>query len=481
MKTYPPTVLIKPIERKPTSEQLKYERMWEFEEYRAIAPGEQCAHTFLAQAKPIKNSTCIDFGCGTGRGSLMLALFGQMAVTMVDFAHNALDEDVKNATITQPDRISWMQADLNHPLPIQAAYGYCTDVMEHIPPSEVDKVLRNIFAAAPHVFFQISCQEDNCGKMIDEELHLTIQTYEWWIKKFREHNAHIHWSQVDDNGNACQIYATTWVQHKDVEYDGKVNTELEIVREHVRKNAETEWLPIHPHPLQETEVMMLCGGPSLLDYTDEIIKLRAQGMPMITTNGTYNWAIENGMKPSMQLIIDSREFNKRFTRPLIDDCKYVFASQCHPSLFEGMPQDRTYIWHVTLTSDIEDLLDELYEIWFPCPGGSTVTLRGLCLLRMLGFHKIHLYGFDSCLRGEDHHAYSQPENDYKTRPIPISVGGRVFYCDPWMFSQAQEFMGMVGLFGDEIDLNVKGDGLIAHIITTGAELSALEKLEQSED
>ena len=36
---------------------------------------------------------------------------------------------------------------------------------------------------------------------------------------------------------------------------------------------------------------------------------------------------------------------------------------------------------------------------------------------------------------------------------------------------------MVRMFGDEIDLNVKGDGLIAHIIKTGATLSALEESE----
>jgi hypothetical protein len=47
-----------------------------------------------------------------------------------------------------------------------------------------------------------------------------------------------------------------------------------------------------------------------------------------------------------------------------------------------------------------------------------------------------------------------------------------------MFCQAKEFMDMIGLFGDEIDLNVKGDGLIAHIIKTGAELSALEENEE---
>lgn len=220
--------------------------------------------------------------------------------------------------------------------------------------------------------------------------------------------------------------------------------------------------------------MMVCGGPSLNDFEDEIIKLRAEGMPMVTTNGTYNWAIERGMKPSLQLIIDAREFNKRFVRPVVDGCRYLIASQCHPEVLKGLPKDRTWLWHVSgVEEGVGDLLDELYpEWWFPVPGGSTVTLRGLCLLRMLGFSKIHMYGFDSCYRDGEHHAYAQPENNYEGMRIPVSLGScggnRTFWCDAWMYTQATEFIDQVRLMGDELQLNVKGDGLIAHIIETGA-------------
>jgi len=454
-RTHPPTVVVEPVLK--TSEQRKYEKMWENPAYRAISPGEQMAATFLEQAHPMKDSTCIDLGCGTGRGGLMISLLGNMIVTLADFAENALDPEVKNATVTQSHRISWLQTDLTQPIPMTAAYGYCADVMEHIPPEQVDTVLHNIFRSAAHVFFQISGGEDNCGAMEDEELHLTVESYEWWTKKLRDHNAIIHWSRTAEEGvepgeeyiPAYQFYCSAWQNQKAIKYEGAVNTEDEIVKENIRENAKTDWQMVHPHPLQKTEIMMLCGGPSLNDFTDEIIQLREGGMPMVTTNGTYNWALEHGLKPSMQLIIDARDFNKRFTRPLIDDCKYILASQCHPKTFEGMPKDRTYIMHAGMNPELSDLLDELYELWFPVPGGSTVTLRGLCLLRMLGFHRIHMYGFDSCYRSGEHHAYKQPENDYDSdRTLPVTIGGKVFWCDPWMFYQAKEWMEMVGLFGD---------------------------------
>jgi hypothetical protein len=269
------------------------------------------------------------------------------------------------------------------------------------------------------------------------------------------------------------FYVSSWAQYDDMKVEGKVNTETDQAMKNIRANAEAGWQHMHPHPIQSTEIMLLCGGPSLNDFEDEIIKLRSQGMPMVTTNGTYNWALERGLKPSMQMIIDARAFNKRFVTPVIDGCKYFIASQCDPKILEDLPEENTWLWHVSGTQEnMKELLDELYpEWWFPVPGGSTVTTRGLALLRMLGFHKLHVYGFDSCYRDDEHHAYEQPENNYNlhNRVVASCGGTRTFLCDAWMFIQAQEFMQMVAWLGDEgPDLNVRGDGLIAHIIETGA-------------
>src|ERR1019366_3960016 len=109
-------------------EQSKYERMWARDEYRAVAPGEHWALTFLEQAHVEKDAEVIDFGCGTGRGGLQLALFGSMKVTLLDFVDGCLDVDVAEACKTQPTRIKFVQADLTKTMPVNAAYGYCTDV-----------------------------------------------------------------------------------------------------------------------------------------------------------------------------------------------------------------------------------------------------------------------------------------------------------------------------------------------------------------
>jgi hypothetical protein len=168
-------------------------------------------------------------------------------------------------------------------------------------------------------------------------------------------------------------------------------------------------------------------------------------------------------------MVDARPFNARFTKPVIPACKYLISSQCDPSVLEGLPKELTYLWH-TGADHIRADLDEAYSTWWLIPGGSTVMLRAIPLLRLLGFKRFHLFGFDSCLSGDAHHAYAQPENDSET-VIPVTVGGRTFRCHAWQVAQAQEFIDLVKFLGEEIELEVYGDGLINHIVRTGAQLS----------
>jgi hypothetical protein len=149
-------------------------------------------------------------------------------------------------------------------------------------------------------------------------------------------------------------------------------------------------------------------------------------------------------------------------------------------VLEGLPRERTWIWHSGISQENADLVVEKTGTFFPVIGGSTVVLRALPLLVMLGFHRVHLFGFDSCVRPLDekapawpaqftHHAYRQDENDGDPT-MPVTCGGRTFQCLPWMVAQATEFIGIVRYLGDEIEMAVHGDGLIAHIIATGASM-----------
>jgi hypothetical protein len=456
-------------------EALKYGKLWaDHPAYRAVAPGEELASVFLKQASPPINAEVIDFGCGTGRGSLILAcpppLGGSLRVTMVDFVNNCLDPEVQQALETQASRMRFLKKDLEKPLGIAATYGYCTDVMEHIPPDKVEQVLDNILQSAEHVFFGISLTEDHCGKMIGEQLHLTVKPFDWWLEQFTKREAVVHWSkQMEDY---ALFYVTAWSDGKKIVKDGTLNETMEQIKANVKANCEAGWDQAQPYEANDMEIMILGGGWSLPQYLEEIKRKRAEGVKLVTLNGTYNWALEHGLDPSATIIVDSRPFNARFTKPVHSTCRYLIASQCHPSVLEGLPKDRTLLWH-TMYDDIKDILKDHYTVTYPVPSCTTVLNTSIPLLRMLGFKKFHLYGCDSCLAPDrvTHHAYDQPENNSDwIVPITVNPGNRLYWGHPWMAAQGQQFMEMLKLMKDEVEIEVYGEGLLKGILEAGASL-----------
>lgn len=443
----------------------KYQKVWKHDQYREVAPGEYAVDLFVRLAKPKSTDTITDYGCGTGRASLRLSLFSK--VRMLDFTSNSLDLNVIDYLSND---LTFEQWDLTQPINVGfSRLGFCTDVMEHIPTDDVMTVLKNIVTSSRHVFFQISCVPDQLGALIGETLHLTVKPYSWWLDRFNELNCTLHFSE--DRETDCLFYVTAWATGKDVKNIATVNTDDEQIRANILTNIKLNLPEVKPYEQQDKELIILAGGPSLNEYINEIKFNKRMGIPVVTMNGAYNWALDHGIKPDVQIILDAREFNKRFVDPIVPTCKYLIASQCHPALTKAIPKDQIVLWHSgaeAVRSCVEEL--GITRDIYPTYGGMTVMLRGLPLLIMLGYSKFVIYGFDSCLMTDDHHAYSQPENDYNN-VLDVTCGDRVFQCHGWHLTQAFEFQELQQMIGDLCEMDVKGDGLIAHIIRTGSQLS----------
>jgi len=242
-----------------------------------------------------------------------------------------------------------------------------------------------------------------------------------------------------------------------------INEDKDKIRDNIRKNIQRGLPQVQPYETQWEKIVCLAlGGPTLKETFPNLLEKRHDGIPVITVNGSYKYCIDNGLEPSAMIMLDSREFNSRFVKPLRKDCKYFISSQCHPSVFDVLEDYQVWIWHVAGDENY-DLLQEQYgEEYFPVMGGATVALRAVHLLRMLGFNKFEMYGFDSCIIGE-HHAYEQPENDDEG-VIDVTVSGKEFRCTVAHYHQAKEFVDMISKTGEHYDLAVHGNGLISHII-----------------
>jgi hypothetical protein len=176
------------------SEKEKYFRMWSMLSYRQDSPAERIVDTILDQLQPA--GRIVDFGCGTGRAAARISAKGH-DVLLVDFAPNCRDDEAAE--------LPFVELDLAEPMPLRERFGYCIDVMEHIPPDQVDAVIRNIMDAAEDVFFQISTVDDRMGSLIGKHLHLTVKPHDWWRDTFWRLGFHVTWSEEQDIASSFVI------------------------------------------------------------------------------------------------------------------------------------------------------------------------------------------------------------------------------------------------------------------------------------
>jgi len=194
-------------------------------------------------------------------------------------------------------------------------------------------------------------------------------------------------------------------QTKKIELDGSCNTSDEILLAQVNQNIRRGLRQVKPHDINPNMAILVCGGPSLEMTKDALVRSHWAGGKIICVNGTYDWCIRNNLKPSMMILLDARETSTRFVEQEVLGCKYLLASQCHPRAFELCKDRDTYIWHACSGGDVEvEILNEYYFGYtYPVTIGTTVGVRSISLLRMLGFNRIQIFGLDSCwLEGENH-------------------------------------------------------------------------------
>jgi hypothetical protein len=261
--------------------------------------------------------------------------------------------------------------------------------------------------------------------------------------------------------------------------EGTCNSTDVSIREQVAANIRRGLPQAKPYLPNNNIVALVCGGPSLIETEKELVEAYWAGAKVVAVNGAYQWCIDKNIKPSAMVMLDARPFNAKFVKARVPDCKYLLASQCHPDAFKICEMRDVTIWHACSSGQEEfDMLKTFYgdEPVYPIAIGTTVAIRAISLLRLLGFQAFDIFGLDSCWTNAEHHAYKQTENDVdQCIPVWLRPKGRddlaqCFYCSPWMMRQAQDFQELVRRCGDSFRLSVRGNGMIATIMRTAAEM-----------
>jgi len=255
----------------------------------------------------------------------------------------------------------------------------------------------------------------------------------------------------------------------------KVNldTPVDDILDNVRVNAQRHLPQARPYPTNDIRVCLVGGGPSLDDTVDELRDQFDRGHKVVALNNSADWCLDHGIRPSAHVILTARQCSLDWVNWDIPSnngvkCKYFIASQVIPELFDKLEGRDVYMFHCVNGLGEKEILDDQYLTpYFWVIGGSTVCLRAIGLFRLLGFQFFDLYGIDSCYMGDKHHAYAQPDGEGK-ETNNVLCAERTFKMSATMVSQADDFMRFVKANGDHFNLNVHGDGVLAHIVSMGA-------------
>jgi SAM-dependent methyltransferase len=166
-------------------EMAKYQRVWsEIPEYGKFSPAMRVVDKVVKICNGLDVKTVLDAGCGCGRAMKRFKDLG-FDVTGVDIVDNCIDEDIREEL--KPNFIQsslWeLQIDRNY-----YDMVFCVDVMEHIPPDRVYKVLTKLtMACKKYAYFKIAKFQDGYGKRINEPLHLSLYSTEQWKNLLSKH------------------------------------------------------------------------------------------------------------------------------------------------------------------------------------------------------------------------------------------------------------------------------------------------------
>ena len=245
-----------------------------------------------------------------------------------------------------------------------------------------------------------------------------------------------------------------------------LNTDEEKIKENIRQNLKRGHEEIWPCLEQDTEVCICAGGPSLKEHFKDIKRIQENGGKVVALANTAHLLVDAGIVPNAHVLLDAKPRNAKFVLPI--KTTFFIASQCDPKVFEEAEKtgNKIYLWHGVNNDEEFGVIHEQEKPWIPVQAGSTLTVRAIRLFNILGYKNFHVFGFDSCYMGDEHHAYEQPDAD-KHKKMKLEFEGKIFTVSPWMIAQFMEFQKFVQNFGMGINMKVYGEGLISRLIERG--------------
>ncbi len=196
-------------------ERRKYQAIWQVDPYRTESPGlAALENTNVLDAFAARGvKTILDAGTGSGKAMryIMEKAADRFEVRGMDIAPNCLDDwFAGRADQLLTVGCLWNRDDF----PGRFDAIYCTDVMEHIPPDRVPETLANLaWAGRKAAFFAICLVDDTFGPaQLDEPLHLTVHSANWWMEELRRAGFGIIRHDLRKNADGTPVWLNVLAQ-----------------------------------------------------------------------------------------------------------------------------------------------------------------------------------------------------------------------------------------------------------------------------
>jgi hypothetical protein len=187
---------------------------------------------------------------------------------------------------------------------------------------------------------------------------------------------------------------------------------------------------IQPHyDRRDAPIALVNFGPSLHDTWEQIRAFRY----VMSCSGSHQFLVDRGIVPTWHVEVDPRAHKATLMGPPHPDVEYLIASTCHRAVFDHLEGHKVTLWHVF--DNKEDGKRTLPAGEWALTGGCSVGLRTMTIARFLGFHDLHIFGMDGCVRPGQSHALSHPNAPTKT--MPCDYNGVTYQTTPSMLEAAR--------------------------------------------
>lgn len=217
---------------------------------------------------------------------------------------------------------------------------------------------------------------------------------------------------------------------------------------------------------ERTPIAIVGGGPSLETQLDHLREYKY----IMACGSVHDYLIKNFIVPKWCVVVDPSPIVIDYMQMPTSTIDYLIASQCHPSVFDYLANNKISLWHAGGAESDNLAFGEGQTL---IAGGCTVGTRAIMMALAFGYSNINLFGFDTCLTNDyKHHAYSfmNPDKETLGNITEVALGGpdgKRFKVANYMLGQLMDFKSILGGPGKYCKFTVHGGGLLAELLELG--------------